>query len=52
MIVYSYSVLSMVLINMNNTNIFIAGNVYGAGNIGDDGVLVGILRLLNRVAVV
>ena len=29
------------------TRIFITGNIYGAGNIGDDGILLGIVELLN-----
>lgn len=32
---------------MTKKNIYIGGNIYGAGNIGDDSILYGILRTLN-----
>ena len=35
---------------MEKSRIYIGGNIYGAGNIGDDAVLQGILRILQFVA--
>ena len=35
---------------MKPSRIYIGGNIYGAGNIGDDAVLQGILRILKSAA--